>query len=148
MLSEPKHGWSAITIGNWTDRCSYLDDVPFLLLKGLEKSCRTHRPVAAKFDAEGWEYIIVFDWIESYIITDKCGKPQLISVPVGRDNIAKELVSDIRKNIDGWSAWIDYGDMPVDEREKRKKDLLMLCDILEKRIPSPDYKLIYRGGES
>lgn len=67
MLKEPKHGWSQITIGNWSDRCSYLDDVPFLLLEGMEGVCRTGNPVVAKFDAEGWEYLIVFDVYEDAV---------------------------------------------------------------------------------
>ncbi len=134
MLSNPGCGWSDITIGEWSDRCSYLDDVPFGILKGLEESCRTHNPVAVKLDAEGWEYIIVFNEQETHIITDKNGDYALTTVEIGSDELAKQAVSDILRDIDGWSAWIDYGDMSDDEKGKRKKELLALCELLLMRV--------------
>ena len=73
MLSKPKYGWADITIGDWSDRCSYLTDVPFQLLEAMCRSCKNHEPVAAKFDAEGWEYTIIFDWLETHIIIEKDG---------------------------------------------------------------------------
>ncbi len=132
MLSKPECGWSYITIGKWSDRCSYIDDVPFVILKGLEQSYKTYSPVSVKFDAEGWEYIIVFDWQETHIITDKNGEYALITVEIGIDELAKQATSDIRREIDDWSVWTDYGDMPDDEKNQRKKDLLALCDSLLK----------------
>ena len=36
MLDTPKYGWSHVSIGSWSDRCSYLDDVPMELLKASE----------------------------------------------------------------------------------------------------------------
>ena len=35
MLDAPKLGWSKIHIGAWSDRCSYLDDVPMKLLEAF-----------------------------------------------------------------------------------------------------------------
>ena len=35
MLDTPKLGWSKIHIGTWSDRCSYLDDVPMKLLEAF-----------------------------------------------------------------------------------------------------------------
>lgn len=145
MLATPKHGWSNITIGNWSDRCSYLTDVPFQLLEAMECSCREHKPVSVSFDAEGWEYIITFDWFYTHIISGKSEEDSFsyFSIDINRDELAKELISDIRKDIDGWSTWLDYGDMSEDEISERKKDLLILCDIVEKRLPSDDYELVY-----
>lgn len=133
MLKEPKHGWSQITIGNWSDRCSYLDDVPFLLLEGVEGVCRTGNPVAAKFDAEGWEYLIVFDVYETHIITETDNGYTLTTEDVRIKNLVEELVADIRRDLKAWSCWTDYGDMSDDEKSEREKDLAVLCDILEKR---------------
>ena len=69
----------------WSDRCSYLDDVLFLLLEGIEEALRTGNPVAARFDAEGWEYLIVFDLNASEIyqrIAKDGGKPKTARTPV------------------------------------------------------------------
>ena len=138
MLDTPKHGWSVITIGNWSDRCSYLTDVPFQLLKAMECSCRECKPISVRFDAEGWEYIIVFDWFCTHIISEKSNEDgfDYFSIDINRDELAKELIIDIRKNINKWAIWTDYGNMSEDEISERKKDLLVLCDILEKRLPS------------
>src|SRR5574344_1231695 len=107
MLSEPKYGWANISIGDWTDRCSYLTDVPFQLLEAMNESCKKHKPVAVEFDAEGWEYIIIFDWFKTHIITEN-DNFELKTIEVNRDNLAKELVDDILRNIDEWSSWNDY----------------------------------------
>ena len=145
MLSTPNHGWSNITIGNWSDRCSYLDDVPFLLLEALEQSCREHKPVSAKFDAEGWDYIITFDWWHTHVISEKFDEDgyAYFSIDVNRDDLARELIADIRRDIDGWSSWFCYRNMTEDYILERKKDLLALCDVVEKRLPSDDLKIVY-----
>ena len=139
MLSKPVHGWSEITIGDWSDRCSYIDDVPFMLLEAIEGSCRANQPVAAKFDAEGWDYIIVFDQFETHIISTA---PHSLkaqdsysyhTIEIDRDELAKELISDIRKYIDYWTKWDGYCEN-ADYVEECKKDLLVLCDVIEKRL--------------
>lgn len=134
MLDAPKYGWSKITIGDWSDRCSYLDDVPFMLLEGLEEICRTGNPIAAKFDAEGYEYIIIFDRYETHIITEAETGYILKTVETTPEEMAAELIHDILENIESWSRWMNYGDMTDDELHERKKDLSALCSILEKRI--------------
>lgn len=134
MLAFPKYGWSEITIGDWSDRCSYLDDVPFLLLEGMEESIRTGNPVASKFDAEGYEYIVVFDKYETHIIRETEDGYALKTVDIILEKLAKELVQDIRNSIAEWSGWLDYGDMTNEEKQKRSKDLFKLCSIIEKQL--------------
>jgi len=107
-----------------------------------------HKPVSVKFDAEGWEYIIVFDWTETYIISGKGDGHTLITIEINRDDLAKDLVSDIHRDLGGWSSWVDYGGMTDDERNERSKDLLILCEMLERRIPSDDWKLVYARGDN
>lgn len=139
MLSKPKHGWSEITIGDWSDRCSYIDDVPFMLLEAMEESCRVNKPVAIKFDAEGWDYIIVFDQFETHIISTAPHSLKAqdsysyYTIEVDRDELAKELIADTRRDIDEWCGFY-YEDETEDFISERKKDLLVLCDVLEKRL--------------
>lgn len=132
MLSKPEHGWSRITIGNWSDRCSYIDDVPFELLGALETSCRVNQPVAVKFDAEGWWYLIVFDDFWTYII-EEADETKLYRIKIDREELARELVEDIRRDINDWTMWFDYRGTE-DYYSERKKDLLVLCDIVERRL--------------
>lgn len=35
MLSKPQFGWTDITIGDWTGKLSYIDDVPIILLNAF-----------------------------------------------------------------------------------------------------------------
>lgn len=132
MLATPNAGWSRITIGDWSDRCSYLDDVPFKLLEAMEEACRENKPVSVKFEAEGWWYLIVFDDFWTYII-EECDETKLYKVEIDRDKLAKELIADIRIDIDEWTMWFDYRETE-DYYSERKKDLLALCDVIEKRI--------------
>lgn len=150
MLSKPDCGWSTIAIGDWSDRCSYLTDVPYDLARALELGVRTHKPTLATFDAEGWEYIIVFEWLDTHIISNKDEEYKLYSFPVGRDQLAAEFISDIRENLDGWASWNDFDRhrMSDDEFNERKADLSVYCDMIEKRIPSDDWVCVYRKGEN
>lgn len=134
MLKTPWAGWSKITIGEWSDRCSYLDDVPFMLLEAMEESCRVNKPVSVQFDAEGWAYIIVFDQFTTHIISEITDDYTYYSVDIDRNELAKELASDIRRDIDEWCEWFCYHELTEDYISERKKDLLTLCDIVEKRI--------------
>ena len=134
MLSRPIIGWSKITIGNWSDRCSYIDDVPFMLLEAMEESCRINKPVSVRIDAEGWDYIIVFDQFTTHIISEITDDYTYYSVDIDRDELARELISDIRRDIDEWCEWFCYYYLTEDYISERKKDLLVLCDIVEKRI--------------
>lgn len=133
MLDKPKYGWSHITIGEWSDRCSYLDDVPYMLLEALEESCRTFKPVAVEFEAEGWNYIIVFNSFETHIISDKEDEYTHTCIDIDHRDLAHELIADIRNNLNEWARWPSYI-MSEDEYEERKKDLEVMCDILECRL--------------
>ncbi len=141
MLDKPNAGWSRITIGEWSERCSYIDDVPFMLLEALEQSCRTNKPVAVQFDAEGFDYTIVFDWLETHIISDKDDHWTYTTITADRDVLAHQLVVDILADLEDWSAW---GSITDDECNERMKDLAIMCDILSRRTPSdrPSYQNI------
>ena len=71
MLSKPEYGWSNITIRDWSDRCSYIDDIPVMLLDAIYQQLCNNTIQAVGFDAEGYEYIIIFDKFYTHIITYK-----------------------------------------------------------------------------
>lgn len=131
MLDRPHHGWSNITIGAWTDRCSYLDDVPFMLLRTISEFQTTKRPTSVKFDAEGYEYILVFDYSVVHIITETDDGYELSSQEVSYPSLIRELVGDIQGEIDGWTGWMSYENQDFQERKER---LLTACEELESTI--------------
>lgn len=137
MLKTPKYGWSEITIGDWSDRCSdiggYHDDVPYRLLEAVDDTNRTGMPSSVKFDAEGWEYIIVFDIHETHIITyDEDANYKYTTIEISIKDIIKELLADIRKDLKVWSEWgIDRNEYEIKERYN---DLSVWCDVIERRL--------------
>ena len=133
MLTTPQYGWSEIIIGDWYDRCSYLDDVPYKLLEAVDVVNRTGRPYCAKFDAEGYEYIIAFDVHETHIIhCDFEGEYHYYTIEINIKDLARELLSDIRRDLDLWAEW--PFSVSEDEICERKKDLSAWCDVIEKRL--------------
>lgn len=133
MLATPEFGWSEITIGDWHDRCSYVDDVPYMLLEAVDIVNRTGRPHCVKFDAEGWEYIIVFNIYETHIIHCNFeGEYHYYTIEIRLKDLTIELLSDIRKDLDLWAGWSFSAS--EDEICERKKDLAAWCDVIEKRL--------------
>lgn len=133
MIETPRYGWSKITIGDWSDRCSYIDDVPFKLLETIESAVRIRRPFSVKFDAEGWDYIIIFDVYETHVVSyDFNGEYKYKTIEISLTDIAKDLIADIRKDLDAWSQW--GFDISEDEISERKKDLSVLCKMIERRL--------------
>ena len=138
MLQTPKHGWSQITIKDWSDRLSYLDDVAYMLLEAVWNCLRMSGPECVKFDAEGYEYILVIDQCYSYVIT-MADSDTLTVLDITLREIAQELISDIRRDMEDWVSFVDYGDMTEDQKNERRKDMTVLCDLIAERLKfTPD----------
>lgn len=133
MLKTPWWGWSEIAIGNWHGRCSYLDDVPYRLLEAVDYTNRCGRPSSVKFDAEGYSYIIIFDMYKTHIICDGGDIEYILyTVEANLKDLIRELIYDIRRDIDAWSNW--FCDISDYEAEERKLDLDAWCNVIEKRL--------------
>ena len=134
MLKSPECGWSKISIGNWSDRCSYLDDVPVNLVRAIDKTMRKSAPQSVLFDAEGYEYIIVFGCFETHIITENDDGWELTTIETSLRTLAKEIISDVRRDLLGWVEWQSYRHMSEKEKEDRARYLIALCEALDRRI--------------
>lgn len=128
MLAKPNAGWSEITIGNWSDRCSYLDDVPILLLDTMIRLLKNpNKPQLIEFDAEGYGYIILFKSHEAFVITEK-DTTELTQIYLGHGDpitvrrLARELAKDIRTELDGWTRW-GYEDYDIKDLAMRRQTL-------------------------
>lgn len=135
MLSKPLHGWCRLNISSWSDRASYLTHVGMDLLDsfiyGLSNNCSN----CVSFDAEGWGYIIVFDYYNVHIIEAKDAF-ELYSFDISRKDLALELYNDISENIEGWVMWdnpfIDKED--YEEATKTRIELQEKLDLLKDLI--------------
>lgn len=133
MLSIPKHGWVDISVDNWTDRASYLSDVPNDILDALIQHFKTSKPTIASFDAEGWDYYIIFTAYNTFIIESK-DNFDFISTDVPSEQIAKEIIKDISEHIDEWAQWNFDATTPAvikKEREILEKKIDKLKELLE-----------------
>lgn len=133
MLQTPKNGWSKITVKYWSDRLSYLDDAAYMLLEAVLNCLRTRCPQCCKFDAEGYEYILVLDQHSSHVITMD-DTDSLTVLDVTLKEFAKELIFDVRRDLDDWVTFVDYGHMTEDQKNERRKDLTTLCDLIQERL--------------
>ena len=132
-LETPQHGWSKLHMGSWSGRLSYVDDPAFDLLWAVERALRTKQPSAVRFDAEGHEYIIIFDWYDQFVITDR-DTPELTRIDMKLKDVAAALVRDIRKDLDLWAAFPADAEDSQFELEDRKIDLGILLSVVEKRL--------------
>ena len=146
MLLNPKHGWVTVKIGEWSDRASYLTDVPLDILSALIHSYQTGLPAAINFDAEGWEYIIVIDHYTTHIIDylyrtdEEClssedDKQILTVVEISKDDLAKEFLEDIESDWDAWVNWMYYDD--EETIQNRKSELGSKIKILKSLMEVP-----------
>ena len=133
MLDTPKHGWSSIHIGAWSDRCSYLDDVPMKLLEAFLRCFRCHEPQSVRFDAEGYEYIIVFDIYQTYVITSD-DEDRLAVLDATYRKLAPECIADIRRDLDAWVNFRVCDYEGPSKQQKCKDEICRLCDVIESRI--------------
>ena len=130
VLDKPCAGWSHIQIGSWRSRCSYIDDVPMMLLDAFLFVLRNHRPVAVKFDAEGYEFIIVLDEHDAFIISDEHGDYEYFHEDISAVELGHRLVRDIWKNLSEWTNW-DAVPHDWDVLNAREQAILRKCDSLD-----------------
>jgi hypothetical protein len=135
MLSVPKHGWVDVSVGNWHSRASYLTDLPNELLDALIAKLQSWTPTCVKCDAEGWEFIIVFDSHDVHIIESK-NYYRLISIEKNIYEVAEEVYKDISEHLYEWSLW-DYDvknkTKRIQNENKLKEKLANLHDALPHR---------------
>lgn len=139
MLSTPKYGWVNITIGDWTDRCSDISgNVPVMLLSAMDYVLTYKLPKVVEFDAEGWEYYIIFNTNETVVVSNKFGdfaegsKTNYLVYDYGISiyDVAKEIVNDVWRNIDEWATWRVYNSNES-TCLKNKNTIEELCSNLE-----------------
>ena len=136
MLSTPSAGWADITIGSFSDRCSYIEDIPNLLLDAFITRARKRVPVAIEIDAEGYEYTIVLGTDVIHIISEIENDGSIIyklTTPnVDFSDLAREMISDLRLDIDAGANW----DMSGNKKAicEAKEAILAKCKKLEMEL--------------
>lgn len=129
MFSIPKHGWVNISIGDWSDRSSYLTDPHLDTLDALIQFFRNNTPTAIHCDAEGWEYLIVFNWYEIFVIEQK-DENKLFSFDINVRDFANEVIKDIEEHLYDWSLW-SYSVSEEKDRKDAENEIKSKLDELK-----------------
>jgi len=126
MLTKPEHGWTNLQINDFSERASYMTNIPNEFLDAFISALQNSTPAVVFFDAEGWGFHLVASYYCSYIIVDK-DDAKLFTVSKNIHALAKELYDDINNNLDDWTNW--YLD-ESDTEEERKEYRMVLEDKL------------------
>ena len=135
MFSKPKHGWTNLKLGDFSQRASYLTDIPNDCLDAFIYAIQNKVPVAISFDAEGWDFHLVSSYYQTYIILDK---EDVKTFVIDKDfkEIAKVLINNIESYFDEWVNWEWYegeDEVYINDRKKSLSEkLLILKSLVEK----------------
>ena len=132
MFSVPKHGWVNISIGDWSDRSSYLTDPHLDILDAFITLYSSYNPGAVYCDAEGWEYIIVISFNDIFVIEQK-DEDKLLTLDVRTRELMEEVIKDIETNIYEWSCWslnVHSDEDRVIEENKIKDKISKLREVV------------------
>lgn len=127
MISNPKHGWSNFDLKVFHGTPSYLTDVPVDLLNAFIQYHVTGTGIVW-FDEEGTEFTLVITPYSLFIIEEK-DEPVLHDFSeMDIDNLEKELIEDIEKDLTGWSEFITTGDIDevIMHRDEIRNKITML----------------------
>lgn len=133
MISNPKYGWCNFKLRTFEGTPSYLTDVPVDLLDAFidyhEKGMGM-----VWFDEEGSEFTLVINPYSLFIIEERSEHPVLYDFSEIRiDNLEKELIDDIEKDLTGWSVEFVVNDDPEEiklHREDIREKLIKLRNII------------------
>jgi len=130
MISNPQHGWSNFDLRVFHGTPSYLTDVPVDLLNAFIQYHTTGTGVAW-FDEEGAEFTLVITPYSLFVIEEK-DKPVLHDFSeIKINNLEKELIEDIEKDLIGWSEFITSDDREevIMHRDEIRNKIAMLKEL-------------------
>lgn len=137
MISNPRHGWVSVIIGEFNERASYLTDIPNDCLDAFIFAREKGAPAVIYFDAEGYDYHLVASCFYSYIILEK-DELEVRQFGLSFMELANELADDIERNIDEWADWQSYNQYSDEELKKNKRRLEQKIGRLRQLLVASD----------
>ena len=131
MITNPSCGWCNFELRTFEGTPSYLTDVPVDLLEAFI-DLHTKGTGIAWFDEEGTEFTLVLTPYSLFIIEEK-DKPVLHDFSEMKiENLEKELIEDIEKDLVGWSKFITSDDREevMLHRDEIRQKIAMLKEIM------------------
>ena len=133
MISNPKYGWCNFDLKVFHGTPSYLTDVPVDLLNAFIQYHTTGTGIAW-FDEEGTEFTLVITPYSLFIIEEK-NEPVLHDFSeINIDNLEKELIEDIEKDLIGWSEFVTNDDREevIIHRDEIRNKIAILKELTSK----------------
>ena len=138
MISNPKHGWCSFKLGDFQGNPSYLTDVPLDLLDAFIDYYTRGYGVAV-FDEEGSFFTLVltrYNW-GIFLIEEKNDSVLYDFSDMNSDILAKELVSDIENDLNGWTVeFVAYDDQEeiAQHRNEIRQRIAKLKKLIDNKI--------------
>ena len=130
MISNPKHRWCNFDLGTFHGTLSYLTDVPMDLLNAFIQYHTTGTGIAW-FNEEGTWFALVITPYSRFIIEEKDKSVLYEFSEIRIDNLEKELIEDIEKDLVGWSEFITIDDREevIMHRDEIRNKIAMLKEL-------------------
>lgn len=141
MISNPSCGWCNFKLRTFEGTPSYLTDVPVDLLEAFI-DLHTKSVGVVWFDEEGAEFTLVLAPYSIFIIEEK-SKPILYDFSEMKiENLEKELIEDIEKDLLGWSEFITGDDK--EEVMQHRNEIRQKISMLKKLMNRWNFAFIWR----
>jgi hypothetical protein len=139
MFSKPEYGWTDVTVGDFTCRASYLEDIPVMCMKAFTNALSPYpTPACMLFDAEGWYFYIVSSFNQTFVIeeieNDSIADRRLRKYNVKLTDIAQEVINDIEQYFEEWINWECWKPLSEDEYNERKTLLTKMLEDLKSEL--------------
>lgn len=133
MISNPKAGWCYFKLRTFEGSPSYLTDIPVELLEAFI-DYHTKGTGIAWFDEEGTEFTLVLTPYSLFIIEERDKLILHDFSEMNIDNLEKELIEDIEKDLVGWSEFITSDDREevIQHRDEIRRKIAMLKEFVSR----------------
>lgn len=124
MFTKPEHGWTRLQLGDYTDRASYLTDVPNDCFEAFIEFFKTYKPQAIEFEAEGWTRYLVLNECYTTATTlnlDDLGIAETYIHYINIEDLAEEFINDVESNYNEWQNWMCFDNELNDFSQDIKK---------------------------
>ena len=147
MLGFPKYGWTDVHLQDDTGLtfdapASYLTSVHLDTLNAFTNFYKTHNPQSIYYDAEGWDYIVVLDWCNVYVIENK-DESKLYNFCLDIDELGNQVISDIENAFEDWADFCFYGYREDLEKHRNENQEELINALNELKQAKKDFNKRY-----